>query len=108
MYRIALADHAFDKHSGIDPSHSVMRLCHVAQDALLRLACLGVDRDHLAARVTLEDGEAQPLPDLEGRSDVELRIIEQRKVNLPAHRGNVGLVEEELGGMAPALAELGL
>jgi hypothetical protein len=25
--------------------------------------------------------------------DIELRIIEQRKVNLPAHRGNVGLVE---------------
>jgi hypothetical protein len=66
MYRIALADHAFDKHSGIDPSHSVMRLCHVEQDAPLRLAGLGVDRDHLAARVTLEDGEAQPLPDLEG------------------------------------------
>jgi hypothetical protein len=41
MYRIALADHAFDKHSGIDPSHSVMRLCHVEQDALLRLAGLG-------------------------------------------------------------------
>src|SRR5258707_3582947 len=69
MYRIALAGHAFDKHSGIDPSHSVMRLCHVAQDALLRLAGLGVDRDHLAARITLEDGEAQPLPDLEGPPD---------------------------------------
>jgi hypothetical protein len=40
--------------------------------------------------------------------DIELRIIEQRKVNLPAHRGNVGLVEEELGGTSPALAELGL
>jgi hypothetical protein len=58
MYWIALMDHAFDKHSGIDPSHSVMRLFHVAQDALLRLAGLGVDRDHLAARVTLEDGKA--------------------------------------------------
>src|SRR5258705_4104855 len=69
MDRIALADHAFDKHSGIDPSHSVMRLCHVAQDALLRLAGFGVDRDHLAARVTLEDGEAQALPDLEGPPD---------------------------------------
>ena len=54
MDRIALADHAFDKHSGIDPSHSVMRLCHVEQDAQLRLAGLGVDRDYLAARVTLE------------------------------------------------------
>src|SRR5258707_10886621 len=62
MDRIALADHAFDKHSGIDPSHSVMRLCHVEQDARLRLAGLLVDRDHLAARVTLEDGEAQPAP----------------------------------------------
>jgi hypothetical protein len=66
MDRIALADHAFDKHSGIYPSHSVMRLCHVAQDARLRLAGLGVDRDHLVTRVALEDGEAQPLPDLEG------------------------------------------
>src|SRR5262245_31955840 len=63
---IALADHAFDKHSGIDPSHSVMRLCHVAQNALLRPAGLGVDRDHLAAWVTLENGEAEPLPDLQG------------------------------------------
>src|SRR5262245_46527124 len=69
MDRIALADHAFDKHSGIDPSHSVMRLCHVAQDALLRLASLGVDRDHLAAWVTLEDRKAQPLPDLQGPPD---------------------------------------
>jgi hypothetical protein len=38
----------------------------------------------------------------------ELRIIEQRKVDLVAHRGNVGLVEEEPGGMAPTLTELGL
>jgi hypothetical protein len=36
MDRIAMADHAFDKHSGIDPSHSVMRLCHVAQDTRFR------------------------------------------------------------------------
>jgi hypothetical protein len=28
-------------------------------------------------------------------------------VNLLAHRGNVGLVEEELGCMAPGLAERG-
>src|SRR5262245_19666769 len=69
MDRIALADHAFDKHSSIDPSHSVMRLCDVAQDALLGLASLGVDGDHLAAWVTLEDGEAQPLPDLQGPPD---------------------------------------
>ena len=55
-------DHAFDKHGSIDPSHSIMRLCHVAQDVLLRLAGLGVDRDHFTARVTLENGEAQPLP----------------------------------------------
>src|SRR5262245_9349029 len=67
MDRIALADHAFDKHSSIDPSHSVMRLCDVAQDALLGLASLGVDGDHLAAWVTL--GEAQPLPDLQGPPD---------------------------------------
>jgi len=58
MDRIALADHAFDKHSGINPGHSVMRLCHVEQDARLRLAGLGVDRDHLAARITLEDGDS--------------------------------------------------
>src|SRR6266480_1649641 len=81
MYRIALAGHAFDKHSGIDPSHSVMRLCHVAQDALLRLAGLGVDRDHLAARITLEDGEAQPLPDLEGPPDQ--LVLPVRPVFLP-------------------------
>src|SRR5256886_11137929 len=81
MYRIALAGHAFDKHSGIDPSHSVMRLCHVAQDALLRLAGLGVDRNHLAARVTLEDGEAQPLPDLEGPPDQ--LVLPVRPVFLP-------------------------
>jgi len=53
--RIALANHAFDKHSGIDPSHSIMRLFHVAQDARFRLGGLGVDRDHFAARVTLEN-----------------------------------------------------
>jgi hypothetical protein len=39
---IALADHAFDKHSGIDPSHSIMRLCHVAQDARFRLRIAGL------------------------------------------------------------------
>jgi hypothetical protein len=64
-----MADHAFDKHGGIDPSHSVMRLFHVAQDARFRLAGVGIDRDHLAARVTLEDGEVQPLPDLEAPPD---------------------------------------
>src|SRR5262245_43082765 len=69
MDRIALADYTFDKHSGIDPSHPVMGLCYVAQDARFRLAGVGVDRDHLAARVTLEDGEAQPLPDVKGPPD---------------------------------------
>jgi hypothetical protein len=64
MDGIALADHPFHKHSGINPSHPVMGLCHVPQDALLRLAGLRVDCDHLAALVTFEDGEAQPLPDL--------------------------------------------
>src|SRR5438105_2000037 len=69
MDRIAMADHAFDKQSSIDSSHSVMRLCHVAQDTRFRLAGVGTDCDHLAARVTLEDGEAQPLPDLEAPPD---------------------------------------
>jgi hypothetical protein len=41
-------------HSGVDPSHSIMRLCHVAQDARLRLAGLGVDRDHLAVHPALD------------------------------------------------------
>src|SRR6266550_7375619 len=81
MDRIALADHAFNKHSGIDPSHSVVRLCHMPQDARLRLAGVGVDRDHLAARVTLEDGEAQPLPDLEGPPDQ--LVLPVRPVFLP-------------------------
>jgi len=39
--------------------------------------------------------------------DIELSIIEQRKVDLVAHRGNIGLVEQEIGGMSPALAVLG-
>ena len=42
------------------------------------------------------------------RPDIELRIIKQRKVDLVAHRGNVGLVKEELGSVAPAIAVLGL
>jgi hypothetical protein len=37
MDRITLADHAFDEHSGIDPSHSIMRLCHMAQDVRFRM-----------------------------------------------------------------------
>ena len=41
------------------------------------------------------------------RPDIELRIIKQRKVDLVAHRGNVGLVEEELGSATPAIAVLG-
>ena len=41
------------------------------------------------------------------RSDIELRIIKQREVDLVAHRGNIGLVEQEFGGMSPALAVLG-
>jgi hypothetical protein len=32
----------------------------------------------------------------------------ERKVDLVAHRGNVGLVKEELGSVAPAIAVLGL
>jgi hypothetical protein len=27
--------------------------------------------------------------------NIELPIIEQREVNLPAHRGNIGLVEQQ-------------
>jgi hypothetical protein len=42
------------------------------------------------------------------RIEVELRIIKQRKVDLVAHRGNVGPVKKELGGMSPAIAVLGL
>jgi hypothetical protein len=38
---------------------------------------------------------------------ISARIIEQRKVDLVAHRGNIGLVEQEFGGMSPALAVLG-
>jgi hypothetical protein len=40
------------------------------------------------------------------RPDVERRIIEQRQMHLPAHGGNVGLVEDQFGGTAPARAEL--
>jgi hypothetical protein len=40
------------------------------------------------------------------RFDVEIGIIEQRKVNLPAHVGNVSLVEQQLGCTPPALATL--
>ena len=29
--------------------------------------------------------------------DIELRIIEQCQVNLPAHRGKIGLVEQQTG-----------
>ena len=31
------------------------------------------------------------------RPDIELHIIEQCQVNLPAHRGNIGLVEQQTG-----------
>jgi hypothetical protein len=37
-----------------------------------------------------------------------LASVEERQVDLPAHGGHIGLVEEELGGMAPAIAVLGL
>ena len=40
--------------------------------------------------------------------DVEIAIIEQRQVNLLAHRGRVSLVEQELGRAAPAIAALGV
>ena len=36
--------------------------------------------------------------------DVELGIIEQRKVNLSAHRGNVGLLKDQLGRLKPPCA----
>ena len=39
-------------------------------------------------------------------SDIEPGVIEQRKMNLPAHVGNVGVVEQQLGCTAPALATL--
>jgi hypothetical protein len=35
----------------------------------------------------------------------KLRVIEQRQVHLVAHRGNVGLVEDQLSGLLPALAQ---
>jgi hypothetical protein len=36
------------------------------------------------------------------RSDIELAIIEQRQMDLVAHRSHVGLLKEEFGGPAPA------
>jgi len=43
--------------------------------------------------------------ELRHRFDVELRIIEQRQMDLMAHRRNVGLIEYQLGGLPPALAQ---
>ena len=40
------------------------------------------------------------------RPDVELRIIEQRQMNLPAHRGDVGLLDDQLGSAPPASAQV--
>jgi uncharacterized protein HemY len=46
MYRIALMDHAFDKHSGIDPSHLGSRSARMAN--LLEQAIECSDGDHAA------------------------------------------------------------
>ena len=43
--------------------------------------------------------------ELRHRFDVELRIIEQRQMDLMAHCRNVGLIEYQLGGLPPALAQ---
>jgi hypothetical protein len=40
--------------------------------------------------------------------DIDLGVMEQRQMALPAHRGHVGLLEEELGGMAPTVAAFGV
>jgi hypothetical protein len=42
------------------------------------------------------------------RSNVQGGIVEEREMDLPAHRGDVGLLEQELGGPPPPIALLGL
>jgi hypothetical protein len=68
-FSYGLTDDAFHEDGGVDTGHPAVRGRHMAQDARRSFARLGVDRDHLAARVTLEDGEVQPVPDLERPPD---------------------------------------
>jgi hypothetical protein len=53
--RVALTDDAFYEDGGVDSGHPATRGRHMAQNARFSFARLGVDRDHLAARITLED-----------------------------------------------------
>jgi hypothetical protein len=63
----------------------------------------GLDpRIHLAGKKSLSK-DAMGF-ELRHRFDVELRIIEQRQMDLMAHCRNVGLIEYQLGGLPPALA----
>src|SRR5687767_10857283 len=67
--RVALAHDPLDQYRRVDPSRAAMGLRDVMQHASLRLPCVGVERDHLAAWVPLQDRDPQPLADLQRTTD---------------------------------------
>src|SRR6202022_1768500 len=67
--RVTLAHHALGEHGCVDPGLPAMRPRDMAQDARVRLPRVGIEGDHLASRVSLQDRNAQPLPEPQGASD---------------------------------------
>src|SRR5271166_4008395 len=48
-------DHTLDEHSGIDPNPALVRLGDGLQNLRIRMTINGIQCDHLAARIALED-----------------------------------------------------
>ncbi len=67
--RITRPDHAFHQHCAIDPGKAFMITRDLAQNLWVRLGGVGVERDHLATRVAIKDGDHRPGTDLQSAAD---------------------------------------
>src|SRR5215216_3711958 len=91
--RVALADHPLQEDRGIDTGHPAMSPGHMPENHGFRGARFGIDGDHLAARIALEDDNPQALADLKRAS---------QQLVLPI-RMIVGPVDVKIRPEAPAI-----
>ena len=66
---VAFAQHSFDKHSAVNAGHAFVRLRDGFQYRRRFFGGIGVERDHHAARIALENGDGYFLADAQRATD---------------------------------------
>ena len=84
-----------------------MGLIDPSQDLRVKLSCIRIDRDHLAARVALEDGNHHLGPDPQGPADIRVlrEHVGRREIHIDI-RSEPSLVEDRSDFVAKLAAGL--